>query len=124
MTDSTSRYTYYSTRSAAKAAAKATAGLKFSDRGANKTKGNRWATYVAADATAPVTLETTAASPKKTVRASSASNKKTKAVKAIVRMMGNGKTRQQILKHLVDKCDLTAPGASTYYANVKNGTWS
>lgn len=53
-------------------------------------------------------------------------SKKAKAIKIVQRMEARKKpaTREQILTELVNKADLSANGAATYYQNVKLGRWS
>lgn len=109
-------YTFYTSRTAARAAV--VPGLKFKDHGPDAAKGERWSTFSLV-ASKP-TLRTAAKSTgkKRTPRTNS---KKTEAVALITKMLEKGADRPAILSKLVEKVGLTAPGASTYYANTKNG---
>ena len=119
MTTSNTTYTFYTSRTAARAAV--TTGVKFKDHGADAPTGERWSTYSLVES-AP-TLKTAVVKEKAT-RTPRENSKKSLAVTLITRLMAEGKERKEILAELVAKCDLTAPGASTYYANVKKGTWA
>ena len=119
----TSTTTFHTSRTAARTAAKSTAGVSFKDFGADAPKGERWAT-IAMSTTAPKLKD--AVKPAKRVATTKPRNsgKKPAAVALITKLMANEVSRKEIIAELVDKVGLTAPGASTYYANVKNGSWS
>lgn len=110
-------YTFFASRTAARNAV--VPGTKFKDHGADAAKGARWSTYSLVEA--KPTLKTAM---KATAKASTprTNSKKSAAVALITKMLANDNDRQTILAKLVAKCGLTAPGASTYYANVKNQT--
>ncbi len=114
-------YTFYTSRTAARAAI--ASGVKFKDHGADAPAGERWSTYSVADS-APTLVTAAVEATTGKARTPRANSKKVAAVALITRMLESGKTRKEVLAKLVEDCDLTAPGASTYYANVKNGTWS
>jgi hypothetical protein len=114
-----SNVTYFASRTAARNAV--VDGTKFKDFGADAAKGERWATIKVPSA-AP-TLRTAATKTPKT-RTPRTNSKKATAVALIVSELAAGADRQTILAKLVSSAGLTLPGASTYYANVKNGTWA
>ena len=53
-------------------------------------------------------------------------SKKAKAIKIVTRMLNRKKipTRKFVIAELMDKADLSANGAATYYQNVVSAKWS
>lgn len=56
-------------------------------------------------------------------------NKKDQAAKIYTgilakKSIAEGERRQEFIKQATEKCGLSASGASTYFANFKNGNWS
>ena len=119
----TSTTTFHASRTAARTAAKSTAGVSFKDFGAAAAKGERWAT-IPMSTTAPSLKD--AMKPAKRTATTKPRNtgKKPAAVALIKELMDGESSRKEIIAELVAKVGLTAPGASTYYANVKNGSWT
>ena len=113
--------TFHTSRTAARTAAKID-GTKFKDFGSMALKGERWAT-IAIESKAP-TLKAAVMPAKRTASKPRTAAKKTAAVALIRELMDGETSRKEIIAELVAKVGLTAPGASTYYANVKNGSWS
>jgi len=111
--------TFFATRTLARNEVRDNGG-KFKDFGSDAPTGKRWG-VIGKPAPAPAAAE------KAATRVASKSSKKTKkaaAVALIKNLMSSDVSRGDILKHLQNNVGLTPGGASTYYANVKNGTWN
>ena len=91
---------FYPTRKAATAAAKP-ANARFVDKGSDAAKGKRWAV----------------------VTTTGAKSKKARAIALINKALEKDTPRTTVINSLVRRIELTPAGASTYYANVLNGTW-
>jgi hypothetical protein len=117
-----SNVTFHASRTAARTVSNSTAGVSFKDFGADAEKGKRWATISMA-ATAPKLKDSIKPAKRVATTKPKNSGKKPAAVALIKEMMANEATRKEVIAELVAKVGLTAPGASTYYANVKNKSW-
>jgi hypothetical protein len=114
-----SNVTFHTSRTAARTVSNSTVGVSFKDFGKDAEKGKRWATISMA-ATAPTLKDSIKPARRAATTKPRNSGKKPAAVALIVKMMADGASRKEIIAKLVDKVGLTAPGSSTYYANVKN----
>ena len=97
--------TFFTSRVKAEAAANSNPKVDFKDFGKDSKRGKRWATVAS-----------------KATKSASGTSMKSRAVKVIQRGLDKEQSRQTILAKLVNTVGLTKAGASTYYANVKNGT--
>ena len=118
-----SNVTFHTSRTAARTVSNASSAVTFKDFGKDAPKGERWATLAMAT-TAPSLKDVVKPVKRTSGNIQKGSGKKPAAIELITTMMGNEKSRKEIIAALVDIVGLTAPGASTYYANVKNGNWS
>lgn len=110
---------YFPTRKAATAAAKPK-NATFKDKGAKAKKGKRWAVITTTGTAKSKAMKSKA----RATSSKKGTGKKPRAIKIIVKALEKDVSRKDTLNKLVRQLDLTPAGASTYYANVKNGTWT
>lgn len=119
-----SNVTFHTSRTAARNVSNNKSnGVSFKDFGKDAPKGERWAT-IAMSTTAPTLKDSIKPAKRVATTKPKNSGKKPLAVALITKLMAKDASRKDIIAELVSEIGLTAPGASTYYANVKNGSWS